>query len=690
MGTRGFYVYKWRGRYYVYYNQLDSQPTALGVMLVSMIPSEPENFRRWLEERRVEYSELEQKLFTVSLPRAQVGKLHTLTEAGVDWLVDWPRYEIPQDHIGIQWIYIFDLDDCQFGVHSLDRPYDLTRIPEGWEKHEEELNHHDEDEDEDTNEEDGEESHEVEYEDNGSIVALLMEQKYSTSLVEEVKPRHNSRLNKKPAFIVSEAIFHAIQQQYPEMMKPSASTNPGTTFLFREATFVFMALASCSPDLVRVSTKSRMFDLQPNYTALMDVISQSSSETSLNTEFVSALFEGFHLEKKPPGSSKSSHTYWLQGVLIFSVASLEDNSSVVQAITRAVTEGRSCSKSYFDAIVVSLTHVVLIWVSEEQIQYSERLDIKSETAFGAMAHVFEAAALRKLSRLTSQSRGVFPNEIYRNIIAQIDPSTRKACYHVSRAFRDFASNEFSMTKGLSLVLNSEDKPVLFHASHGSLGRFELSARSQPSNEQGVPENYEWYPVLGFCDDTASYLPTVQVKLDASIPRTMNQDLETEEILHFDPPSIDLPKLLRDLDNQRYSILMNGVEIEHERFNECFAAFESHITTQNTIVGPCDILGVYTYAFFRPLKIFLGWGWSKDRRDIPKMPMKTYFLRGSSSSDMGMISAEKSMFGLVWSRQSSGDPVEPWHQAIKEGLERASEEYLRALYIMWMWGERNYQ
>ena len=98
MGTRGFYVYKWRGRYYVYYNHWDSYPSGLGKVLVSTIPTDPEEFRQWLENKRIEYTELERRVFTVSLPSARAAKLHEPSEVGVQRLFERPSYERRQDN----------------------------------------------------------------------------------------------------------------------------------------------------------------------------------------------------------------------------------------------------------------------------------------------------------------------------------------------------------------------------------------------------------------------------------------------------------------------------------------------------------------------------------------------------------------------------------------------------------------
>lgn len=37
MGTRGYYIIKWRGVYYVFYNQWDSYPSGLGRILVFLL-----------------------------------------------------------------------------------------------------------------------------------------------------------------------------------------------------------------------------------------------------------------------------------------------------------------------------------------------------------------------------------------------------------------------------------------------------------------------------------------------------------------------------------------------------------------------------------------------------------------------------------------------------------------------------
>jgi hypothetical protein len=50
----------------------------------------------------------------------------------------------------------------------------------------------------------------------------------------------------------------------------------------------------------------------------------------------------------------------------------------------------------------------------------------------------------------SRSKRCVPNEVYKDIIAQVDPDTRLASIAVSQAFRDFASEEFAVDENISL------------------------------------------------------------------------------------------------------------------------------------------------------------------------------------------------------------------------------------------------
>jgi hypothetical protein len=48
MGTRGLKIVRFRGRYFVYWNQYDSYPEVVDQRLVDQIPSDPEQYKRVL------------------------------------------------------------------------------------------------------------------------------------------------------------------------------------------------------------------------------------------------------------------------------------------------------------------------------------------------------------------------------------------------------------------------------------------------------------------------------------------------------------------------------------------------------------------------------------------------------------------------------------------------------------------
>lgn len=48
MGTRGLKIVRFRGRYFVYWNQYDSYAKVVGQMLVDQISTDPEQYKRLL------------------------------------------------------------------------------------------------------------------------------------------------------------------------------------------------------------------------------------------------------------------------------------------------------------------------------------------------------------------------------------------------------------------------------------------------------------------------------------------------------------------------------------------------------------------------------------------------------------------------------------------------------------------
>ena len=52
MVTRGYRIIKFRGRYWIFWNNINSYPSGMGESLVNRIPSEPEEHGKWLQAQR--------------------------------------------------------------------------------------------------------------------------------------------------------------------------------------------------------------------------------------------------------------------------------------------------------------------------------------------------------------------------------------------------------------------------------------------------------------------------------------------------------------------------------------------------------------------------------------------------------------------------------------------------------------
>ena len=56
MGTRGYWVFRFNGRYYAFYSQFDTYPECLGAALVDQIPKDHAEYQQWLKEKRGEFA----------------------------------------------------------------------------------------------------------------------------------------------------------------------------------------------------------------------------------------------------------------------------------------------------------------------------------------------------------------------------------------------------------------------------------------------------------------------------------------------------------------------------------------------------------------------------------------------------------------------------------------------------------
>lgn len=126
MGTRGLYVFKYRGIYYIFYNHYDSYPSGLGKLIVNDI-------RQLIQDN---------KLDIVKDLISDIQFSETQTEGNANYksimrcvenpeeFIYYTSSEEPNCDIFIEYIYIIDFDKNIFTIktHEFNSNFDLLNI----------------------------------------------------------------------------------------------------------------------------------------------------------------------------------------------------------------------------------------------------------------------------------------------------------------------------------------------------------------------------------------------------------------------------------------------------------------------------------------------------------------------------------------------------------------------------------
>ncbi|KAI0913057.1 hypothetical protein F4823DRAFT_103394 [Ustulina deusta] len=566
MGTRGLYVYKWRGRYYVYYNHWDSYPSGLGEDLVKGIPVSPGRYQEWLRQKRSDYSVIARKLeavFAISLNK--LGENPSREEAGVQDLEQMSGYLAPEGDLWIEWVYVFDLDREMFGIHGACF-FHLFRTPPHFENFMEEGQNYwlgkvgqNEVHESITTDD----IHPTPLANNPTPAFLQM--KPTT-----IYPKQESRLNRMPAFVACKRLYELFLKSYGNHIRLAQDAHVESDFLFRELVFAMMCFASCSPAWIRlVSTANMMYEgarMDWGYGVILD-----HGVTREPKEFITRFLRGYHLEGMESGSAPNSTSYWFSGALVYLRRDITSRERFHDAIVSAVAKGKADGHTHFSAIVISLKHFILLKYADGQVQHTKRLnlcagpefvkrpvirfhhddreeesdeesdteereDSKKKTnteekgesgennsemetttdsdwadnahgaAFDILAHFLDATQKLRLKPSAIHNEGVFPNEVYQRILSYVDLDTNIACLNVSRSFREFASETFLMDNGLKFVYRHGKEPECFHDTIGFVGSFNPTTyqRFLSRNRANFPEKWiQWIPAFGTPDGTAS-------------------------------------------------------------------------------------------------------------------------------------------------------------------------------------------
>ncbi|PSN60745.1 hypothetical protein BS50DRAFT_593484 [Corynespora cassiicola Philippines] len=475
---------------------------------------------------------------------------------------------------------------------------------------------------------------------------------------------------------------------YHEHIRNAHHTDFEDDLAFRELVHAILCIYSCSPEVVNLCTKAHPDVSNPYSTNL-------AYRPALGTEFASSLLEGYHLMNFPPGISPASRCYWFLDVLVCLNKNLDSLEGIKSAVVDAVSEGKYQGRHFFNAIVISMSAVVLIRVMDEKVEHTAPLEVEAFYAptwmriedaisilderntptFEAIAQLFETTAQEKLHPSGSGRHGYFPNEIYQNIIGYADPLSRIACLSVSRTFREFALDAFCMSNELTVAATSpETEPECLHPTTGNLGRLHFKLdKSEPSmsrrRRQEPPKgrSTSWFPVLGL-QGASSILPHLKITFAVGEVRKKRERV------------LELNSVIGKYKQRCHRLQRSGRESSSFEYQN----FEQMIPSKEITASSESIAALFSLVFFLDLEIF---GCSHEHfypssfldpteyvRDIPKD-----IIMQIGSKKYEDISPVERFYGLSWNEQASEDTESGWNAAIEEAIGAANSQVLRYMY-----------
>ncbi|KAI9799426.1 MAG: hypothetical protein M1825_004526 [Sarcosagium campestre] len=387
MGTRGYKVFRFRGRYYAFYNHFDSYPDGLGAAIVREIPSNPDAYQEWLAERRAEAQEwhdaLERYLchdddYTlVTLGRAMgFGK----PGRGNVWDVETdrlPDYTPATHDVWIEWVYTIDLDNEIFSIDN-GAHLRLDRIPRSSWIDAIDFGYH------------GDRillpGSGVPDDALGSLVPPVPQQShrmldaYKRLDVEVVRVRGKAAYpaTRQLGTQLRSLIFRSFRNAHRDVLSAILFGLKPDDFYFRELAYAVLCLASA--DLSLSLVRHTEIEEEDHMDFARIACSPDAARTK-SAEFLSRLGVGSHLKHLAQGTAPEETTYWFDGTLVHlsTFFFYDDNGDALHADIALVVERCRSERRHgaVDAILLSIEHVVLmtVWPQLGRVERSEPLDL---------------------------------------------------------------------------------------------------------------------------------------------------------------------------------------------------------------------------------------------------------------------------------------------------------------------------
>ncbi|PWY95056.1 hypothetical protein BO94DRAFT_530944 [Aspergillus sclerotioniger CBS 115572] len=497
MGTRGLFFIRCCGRYFVYYNQLDSYPEGLGVAIVNEIPQDPEKYQEWFQFMRGVYAQLVKQLETQALPvTIQTSQHEDSSVALIErytksfWAVD-DRLELPPlqavlpglADLCIEWTYTLDLDR---EVLTIDNSLHLSlnKIPHGdaWIKY---L---------------GTDHRHRRVADSCTPKELVADLIWKPEIDSASKERYHqfdvcvialeTFYNQDDISVTRESLldatFSLINDQYRELLDGYVLEWEPSHFAFREIAFAVLSVAAGEVSFECIRNFDQNHIGEGYYLDRRNVSPSLTASCHPVTILPRFLYES-HLPGVRPGSAPEGRMYWLKNVLVYLASGLDSVEVEEASVAEVVEAGLKQGLVGFYAMVFSIIDVVLLHVqkgSDGTIHVNRSplmalIDFDDEnsryangprtgtrgfqvqkrqavSAFLATLRFFDAATHHDLKGTHST---IFPNEVLGAIMKLSDTQTYRALGTVSAYSRRLSDRE--------LRLNDEYAVVGFDSSEGS-------------------------------------------------------------------------------------------------------------------------------------------------------------------------------------------------------------------------------
>ncbi|OJD11172.1 hypothetical protein AJ78_08004 [Emergomyces pasteurianus Ep9510] len=251
--------------------------------------------------------------------------------------------------------------------------------------------------------------------------------------------------------------FSKFKEAYSKCTAQEYARWTPSSFMFQELAFAFISFAS-----------GRVYFRVEDSTYPRLPITEASWPSELGL--------GYHLAHHLPGSAPEETIYWFNNILVSLIPEIPQQRHIY--IDRTVTFGLQRGKAAFQAILLSLSTVVLLDVEVvdgtvlvkhtyplELFEDCKRRDVSppqsppndslgnlhisppkhlpapallsSKESFRALSNFFTTATLRGLKPPGPQTQGLLPNELYYMILDYTDNATFLTCARVSHQFRSY-------------------------------------------------------------------------------------------------------------------------------------------------------------------------------------------------------------------------------------------------------------